>query len=159
MFYPEVPLLHALLFITMVELANKGLDLLIARSERAESAIDGVPEEAIRHGVICKDFIASTTFSNSELFQQLRRQGVENLGDVAHAYVETNGDLSIFLAKKPKPGLPIVPPWEIDPPQVVNRTANGAYPVACKQCGTTIDTVMDNCSDCGHDVWAQTGRR
>lgn len=160
MFYPEVPLLHALLVITMVVLANKGLDFLIAKSTRAESAIDGVPEEAIRDGVICKAFIGSTTFSESELFQQLRKQGVENLGEVAHAYVETDGSMSIFLAKIPKRGLPIVPPWEIDPPSEVSRAylANCKDPVACKQCGTINETGSDSCSYCGNDVWVQTSR-
>ena len=59
MFYPDVPLLHALLVITVVVLANKGLDLIIANSPRAEQAIDGVPAEAIRHGVVNQKFMHS----------------------------------------------------------------------------------------------------
>ena len=72
MFYPDVPLIHAVLVITIVVLANKGLDVLIAKSKR-EKAVDGIPEEAVRDGVIRKAFIASTTFSKYELFQQLRK--------------------------------------------------------------------------------------
>lgn len=83
MFYPDVPPIHALLVFTIVVLANKGLDVLIAKSKRAEKAVDGIPEEAVRDGVIRKAFIASTTFSKYELFQQLRKNGVENLGDGA----------------------------------------------------------------------------
>ena len=56
MFYPDVPLLHALLVITVVVVANKGLDTVIAKSSTAERAIDGIPEEAIRGGVMCRDF-------------------------------------------------------------------------------------------------------
>ncbi|CAN7637379.1 DUF421 domain-containing protein [Rhizobium sp. LjRoot98] len=158
MFYPDVPLLHALLVITMVVLANKALDLFIAKSARAEIVIDGVPEEAIRDGVVCKAFIASTTFSQSELFQQLRRQGVENLGEVARAYVETNGGLSIFLAKNPKPGLPIVPPWEIDPPKFVKRGTTLEGSVGCKQCGMVTEVPTDCCSHCGYDVWVEINK-
>lgn len=88
MFYPEVPLLHALVVVTLVVLANKGLDVLMARSKKAERAIDGKPEEAIRDGVICGTFLSSTSLSTSELFQQLREKGVEHLGQVDHAYVE-----------------------------------------------------------------------
>jgi hypothetical protein len=160
MFYPEVPLLHALLVITMVVLANKGLDVLIAKSKRAETAIDGVPEEAIRNGVICKAFIASTTFSDSELFQQLRSHGVANLGEVENAYVETNGNMSVFMAKIPKLGLPIVPPWEIDPPGEVSgaNLGNCADPVACKRCGTIADAGSHRCHHCGNTVWVRTSR-
>jgi uncharacterized membrane protein YcaP (DUF421 family) len=160
MFYPEVPLLHALLVITMVVIANKGLDVLIAKSTRAETAIDGIPEEAIRDGVICKAFIASTTFSESELFQQLRSQGVENLGEVAHAYVETNGSMSVFRAKTAKRGLPIVPPWEIDPPSEISRAylANRQMTIVCKRCGTVHEPSSDSCSYCGNDVWVEASK-
>src|SRR5690349_11505750 len=57
MFYPDVPLLHALLVVTIVVLANKGLDMLIARFKTAERVIDGMPEEAIRDGVFRNDFL------------------------------------------------------------------------------------------------------
>ncbi len=50
MFYPDVPLIHALLVVTIVVLANKGLDILIARSKTAEKMLDGVPEEVIVEG-------------------------------------------------------------------------------------------------------------
>lgn len=88
MFYPDVPLLHALLVVTLVVVAN--LDVLIVKSKAAEDAVDGIPEEAIRDGTVCRAFIDSNTLSINELFQQLRAQGIEHLGEVAHAYVETD---------------------------------------------------------------------
>ena len=65
MFYPEVPLLHALLVVTLVVPANKGLDILIARCSRAERAIDGVPKEVIRHGVLGRDFLDGSSPSSN----------------------------------------------------------------------------------------------
>jgi uncharacterized membrane protein YcaP (DUF421 family) len=160
MFYPEVPLLHALLVVTMVVFANKGLDVLIAKSKRAETAIDGVPEEAVRDGIISKAFITSTTFSDSELFQQLRSHGVSQLGEIEYACVETNGNMSVFKAKIPKRGLPIVPPWEIAPPEEVYgpNLTNCEDPVACKRCGTIADTGSERCSYCGNTAWVRTSR-
>src|SRR5690606_5167295 len=52
MFYPEVPLLHAMAVVTLVVLANKGLDMAMARNRGIERAIDGVPKEAVREGII-----------------------------------------------------------------------------------------------------------
>ena len=47
MFYPDVPLVHALVVVTVVVLANRGLDILVARSKIAERVIDGEPQELI----------------------------------------------------------------------------------------------------------------
>jgi uncharacterized membrane protein YcaP (DUF421 family) len=146
MFYPDVPLLHALLVVTVVVLANKGLDMLIARFKHAERAIDGVPEEVIRDGVICKSFLTSTTMGASELFQELRERGIEQLGQVACAYAEADGAITVFkLDGKPRPGLPIVPPWEIEKPR---EAAEGV--LACMRCGAVTDRA-GTCTHCGHD--------
>lgn len=156
MFYPDVPLLHALLVITVVVVANKGLDTVIAKSPRAERAIDGIPEEAIRDGVMCRDFLSSDSLSRNELFQQLREHGVEHLGEVAHAYIETDGALTVFKAKESRPGLPIVPPWEIEPPTEVKPTqAADTDLLVCKQCGTSVDRDQSACLKCNHDVWVR----
>ena len=150
MFYPDVPLLHALLVITVVVIANKGLD-----SPSAERAIDGIPEEAIRDGVICRDFLDGESLSRNELFQQLREHGIEHLGEVAHAYIETDGALTVFKANESKPGLPIVPPWEIEAPTEVKPEQGGMGPLACKQCGTVADRGQITCSHCNQDVWVR----
>jgi len=157
MFYPDVPLLHALLVITVVVVANKGLDILIARNAAAEQAIDGVPEEAVRDGVICRSFVESTTLSENELFQQLREHGIEQLGEVAHAYVETDGVLTVFRSKKARPGLPIVPPWEIQPPIEVepSEVDEGGAPLACERCGAIADAGTVTCPHCHNDVWVR----
>lgn len=157
MFYPDVPLLHALLVITVVVVANKVLDMVIARSPATERAIDGVPEEAVRDGVICKQFLSSSSLGRNELFQQLRENGVMQLGEVAHAYIETDGALTIFKAKASRPGLPIVPPWEIEAPTEYRETeltkTMGAF--ACKRCGETTELEDRACSNCNYDVWVQ----
>jgi uncharacterized membrane protein YcaP (DUF421 family) len=152
MFYPDVPLVHALLVITVVVLANKALDVLIANSTQAERAIDGVPEEAVRNGVICRPFMDGHTLSDSELFQQLRENGISQLGEIEGAYLEADGALTVFKAKVPRPGLPIVPPWEIEPPKEI-RPGEVSEPVACRQCGTIAGSGSQACSYCGHDKW------
>lgn len=154
MFYPDVPLLHALLVITVVVLANKGLDLVIAKNASAERAIDGIPAEAIRHGVVNRKFMEGSNLSESELFQQLREHGVTHLGEVAHAYLETDGALTIFKARDTRPGLPIMPPWELEEPKEV-KMDEAMGPIACKRCGMIGGANCDDCSNCGHDVWVQ----
>lgn len=147
MFYPDVPLVHALLVVTVVVLANKGLDMLIARSKRAERVLDGAAEEVIRDGVICKPFLSSTAMGTSELFQELREHGIEHLGQVARAYVEADGALTVFRQRRDLPGLPIAPPWDIEEPVGADEGM-----LACLRCGTIVQQ-LGPCPHCGHRHW------
>lgn len=155
MFYPEVPLLHAMMVVTVVVVANKGLDTLIAHSQTAGDVIDGKPEEAVRHGVMPRRFLDRSPLSRSELFQQLRQKGIENLGQIDHAYVETDGVLTVFRAEdEQRPGLPIMPPWEIEHPPRVTPGTSGDETLACLRCGFVSKVQHGReCSNCGHDEW------
>jgi uncharacterized membrane protein YcaP (DUF421 family) len=166
MFYPDVPLLHALIVVTVVVFANKGLDILIARSKRAERLIDGSPVEIIVDGVFRKKFLDGTSLGTSEVFQQLRRRHIEHLGQVRYAFAEPDGEVTVFSREDDvPPGLPIVPPWEIHPPvtikadEIVARTES----LACMRCGTVTNVAArqsaGTCPNCGRKEWtpATTG--
>lgn len=160
MFYADVPLLHSMAVITLVVLANKGLDVLMARNRQVERALDGVPQEAVRRGVIPTPFLKCNTMSTLELFQQLRQEGVEHLGQVEHAYLETDGILTVFKSNdQTRPGLPIVPPWELEaPPEAVPSRHSPGKVLACLQCGYLRaggDSTAE-CENCGHDKWTPT---
>ncbi|WP_169196912.1 YetF domain-containing protein [Devosia sp. MC1541] len=153
MFYPDVPLLHCLLVVTAVVLANKFIDLGITRSKVIEHLIDGKPEQAVRDGVICSSFLNSSSLGTSELLQQLREKGIRQLGEVEHAIVEANGVLTVFKSARARPGLPILPPWEIERPQEVDRRSVDAL-LSCMQCGhTSTDRCAPICAHCDNDRW------
>ena len=154
MFYADVPLLHAMLVITVVVLANKGLDIVIGRSPWAERCVDGIPVEAVRDGVVNRKFLDDSNLSENELFQQLRAHGVTNLGEVAAAYLETNGTLSVFKAETSKPGLPITPPWELLQP-VPAEPAIDKGPISCRHCGMAATSEDQRCINCGQSSWVE----
>ena len=154
MFYPDVPLAHALLVITIVVVANKALDKTIAKSATAERVIDGVPVEVVRDGVVNSEFLDHSDLSQGELFQQLRQSGVMQLGEVARAYLETNGTLTVIRAKKIAPGLPIVPPWELEEPRKASSD-DSEGDVVCRYCGNHAIAEDSRCSNCDHDVWVE----
>jgi uncharacterized membrane protein YcaP (DUF421 family) len=166
MFYPDVPLLHSLIVVTVVVFANKGLDVLIARSRKAERMIDGAAEEIIVDGVIREDFLRSHVMGINEAFQQLRHQGIEHLGQVRFAFVEPSGEVTMFRKERDvPPGLPIVPPWELRPPMEVGatETITQSQPLACLRCGTVqvvaAQAAPGACPHCGHETWTPaTGR-
>ncbi len=161
MFYPDVPLLHALAVVTLVVAANKVLDVVIARSRRAERAIDGKPRRVIENGVIDAGLLERNEIGTAEIFQLLRHKGIRQLGEVADAFLEPDGTMSVFRADPPRPGLPIVPPRELANPTVVRAGshAEGRITLACERCGTVAarhtGELVSDCATCGHDKWVE----
>jgi uncharacterized membrane protein YcaP (DUF421 family) len=147
LFYPDVPLVHAMLVIFVVIVIDKIVDQLIRRLRGAKSVIDGQPIEVVRDGVIlCPDGGKPST-GNLELMERMRLKGVENLGSVRRAYMEASGQLSIFAAQPPIEGLAIVPPVESAAPL---REISGTP--CCMNCGQR-HSVMGSCPNCGADHW------
>lgn len=161
MFYPDVPLLHAMVVMTVVVLLNRGLDHLIAANERAEQIIEGTPVLLIHHSLIDYANLQRLTINRDELFQYLRLQGVEHLGEVREAYMEQNGKVSLFrfAQAEQQPGLAILPPWELHNPQwftEADATAtSGCH--SCIRCGYTKAFTegvrLARCPHCHYNIW------
>lgn len=153
-----MPLLHAMVVVTVVVVANKGLDKLIQKSERAESLIDGEPREVVRDGVIDAAFLRHGSASRDELFQRLRESGIENLGEVRRAYIEKDGKLTAFrYSDEVRPGLRIVPPPTIEAPEAVTSEESDEG-LVCMRCGNARKGEEQACTNCGHHRWTSVTR-
>lgn len=154
MFYPEVPLLHSMVVVTIVVGANKFLDMLIARNKQAERFVDGQPMEVVRDGGLSETFLRRLPMSRDELFQKLREDGIEQLGEVRRAYIEKDGKVTVFRFKADTPpGLRIVPPMQIEPPPlVIPGHAGGKQAVVCVDCGRPFSGSAE-CQTCGSHHW------
>lgn len=158
MFYPEVPLLHAMLVITVVVVINKTLDTLIFRFRAVEKVLDGRTAEVIRDGVLVMETLRDQKVGMSELFESLREQGLRNLGEVRQAYIETSGRFSFFRAKPPRLGLPFEPAWDVCAPKTMRPgTQLGSDMVlACCTCGLLVHgstTTPAGCLNCDGKTW------
>lgn len=158
MFYPEVPLFHAMAVITVVVVINKVLDTLIYRYQAVEKTIDGQTAEAIWDGVIVTDTLRHYKIGKSELFESLRQAGYTHLGEVRRAYLETSGRFSFFKADPIRAGLPIEPAWDVQPPQMhgPGTGMNDQFAMACCDCGTLIQGEAKTpaaCRHCGGTAW------
>lgn len=150
MFYPDVPLIHAILVVTLVVAASKGIDMVTLRFRRAKHAVDGGPVEVVRDGAICLDGIAARDMGPTELAAFLRVHGVTNLGQVRAAYLEPMGQLSVFRADRPRPGLRIEPPVEIAPYKPPGR----ADTRCCGYCGAVAPSpALERCAACNRSDW------
>ncbi|NUB44674.1 DUF421 domain-containing protein [Fertoebacter nigrum] len=144
LFYPDVPLLHAMLVITLVVLFDKAIDAANRRFRKVKRVIDGQPVAVVEDGHILCDGIATRRIGTMELMELLRMQGIENMGQVRVAYLEASGQLSVFQADQPQPGLAIVPPVEFGfPPPVAGQ------PSCCANCGLILESHgTDPCPAC-----------
>ena len=158
MFYPDVPLLHAMLVITLVVAINKGLDWLISRFKAVEKVIDGKASEMVRDGVIIVQNLRNSNIGVDELFMSLREQGYSNLGQVRQAYLETSGRFSTFRAQSPHLGLPIEPPFDVTPPELhgAGTQIDINLTMACCRCGKLGEDpgkISGTCAHCGSNTW------
>jgi hypothetical protein len=159
MFYPDVPLLHGMAVMTVIVVANRLLDLLIARFKAAERLLDGKPLQVVEHGVLTPRFLNATDFGHSEIFQQLRHRGIRQLGQVEGAFIEPDGVLTVFEAPEARPGLPIVPPWEIAPLHVFGsgERPDEGRTLACINCGFAMpahgEPAATACPECNERRW------
>ncbi|WP_458790130.1 DUF421 domain-containing protein [Yoonia sp. MH D7] len=160
MFYPEVPLFHAMLVITVIVVINKVLDTLIYRYSAVEKAIDGKTAEVIRDGVVNIDTLRHHKIGKSELFECLRKEGYVNLGEVRRAYLETSGRFSFFKAEDSRSGLPIEPAWDVQPPYKHGPgTQMSDGDLACCGCGTLVSGAVRTpaaCEACRGTAWTTT---
>jgi uncharacterized membrane protein YcaP (DUF421 family) len=159
MFYADVPLVHSILVITVVILLDKALTYLVARNATVEDLIEGKTVQIVKDGSIVCAALETQNFGHDELFEQLRLKGVEHLGQVQAAYLETNGAVSVFKRDGERPGLSIMPPWDVEEPQKVRAASRAAADMllACIECGevrpATRGATIDVCPTCGGEVW------
>jgi uncharacterized membrane protein YcaP (DUF421 family) len=165
MFYADVPLLHALVVITVVVLIDKVIDVLVRRSSAARQVIAGRSIPVVDHGRILTEGVLDRGISGPELMEMLRLEGVENLGEVRSAYLEASGRVSVFRYPSPRPGLPINPPHDVRPPSPPEQ----GEPACCAHCGapsphpTSDEDSCERCSRQGRaaarlpDVSGSTG--
>lgn len=131
LFYPEVPLLHALAVVTFIVGLTKALDALSQRFRHAKRLLDGHPVQVLRDGALVPQGLAARDMSPTELAAFLRLEGIRNLGEIRAAYLEPMGHLSVFRAETPRPGLRIEPPCEVLP----LTPAKPGQPAICGWCG------------------------
>ncbi|PPK99117.1 DUF421 domain-containing protein [Parapedobacter indicus] len=155
MFYDDVALLPTVLVCATAIGLYRLITWLMAKSERFERILEGEPVYIIEDSVmVIKDDIKDS-LSMDEFFAELRDKGVEHLGQVRAAILETNGSMSVFFFpdEEVKYGLPILPHAYRKHISLIER--QGLY--ACIYCGTLEQLLSGrhHCNRCNHHEWVQ----
>ena len=163
MFYPDVPVLHGLIVITVVVLIERFLIWITNRNQKIEDVLEGRPHCLIEEGRFDLEGLAAIMLSRAEIYMELRLEGVEQMGQVRRAYLEINGKMSIFQFDKEtvRPGLPVLPGMglgEVEP--LASISATGDY--ACLYCGEVVPLgaghPLPECPLCQHKLWIEAAQ-
>jgi len=163
MFYPDVPLLHAMVVIAVIVLLQRVMAVVVDHSRPVERFMESTPTVLVADGVIDLDSLRGERFSRDELFMLLREEGVEQLGQVKRAYLEPSGRISAWLFRREEvaPGLTLMPAEDPDRPGVIppGEPAGDAL-LVCASCGAMPEgqgrLAPSQCARCeSKDGWVE----
>lgn len=160
----DIPLIRAFLVVAIVIIIMRATVLLVSWSHKMEDIIEGTACRIVGNCRLDREGMRKAGYSQEEVALKLRLGGIEHLGQVKGAYVESNGDVSIFTypPNQAKTGLPITPPWDVCNPTFFfagkDKADRKGY--SCINCGNTIllqpDQVLPVCSSCVKGKWVYT---
>lgn len=161
MFYPDVPLLHGIVVITIIAIINQILAWLARRGDRWEMIIEGDPVRVVEAGQLDLAGMASASLTREDVFMQLRLAEHKHLGEIERAYIETNGTISIYPYDKDhvRPGVPLIPLPELE--HKFFFSADDRVPetkqYGCYHCGRiqhhNEDHTFGHCERCHQQKW------
>ncbi|MBP7176715.1 MAG: DUF421 domain-containing protein [Thermoclostridium sp.] len=82
------------------------VSLLAVKSVRARGWICGRPRIVIMNGSLQEKNLRKELYTINDLLEQLRIAGVQNISDVEHGVLETNGQLSLVVKSQKRPLTP-----------------------------------------------------
>lgn len=155
MFYDDVALIATLLVCVTAIALYRLITWLTVKSSRLEKLIEGKAVYIVEDSVMIIKDDEKDSLSKEEFFAELREKGVEHLGQVRVAILETGGNLSVFFYANDevKYGLPILPhAYDKHSDTIVEE---GLY--ACVVCGTLaqLEAGRHRCKRCQHHEWVK----
>lgn len=96
-----IPLMTGVMPILTLVLLEVCLSFLMLKCSGLRHAFSGKPIVVVAKGEIDQEAMKKIRFSNEDLFEELRKNGVFDIADVEYAVIETDGALSILEKSKP----------------------------------------------------------
>lgn len=153
MIQKEAPVLPSLVAIATTLLCYWVLTKWSNHTSAVKRLVEGRVRRVLYDGEVDLKALEQEGLSPDELFADLRVQHVEHLGQVASAYMEVDGELSVFFREPSdtRPGLSIIPDDDGRSPTIGR---SGSYCCGC--CGhIPVGALPRPCPRCGHAKWLQ----
>ncbi len=97
----SIPLVHGIIPILTLIIAEATLSFLDLKSRRFRKLLSGTPVIVIQDGKVCQNEMEKLRLNFDDLLEMLRMQGSTDINDIEYGILETSGNLSIILKKKP----------------------------------------------------------
>lgn len=102
----RINLLHGIIPILTLLLAEIFISWLSLKSLKARKLINGTPSIVIRQGKILEAEMRKVRYNINDMFSQLREKGYPNVADVEYAILENSGHLSVIPKVNKRPVTP-----------------------------------------------------
>ena len=102
MFYPSVPLMVAILVITLIAGLQKLYVHIGVKNEAFRRKMHPNVVKLVEHGKLLPENFDHDQIDKYEVFMLLRESGVKFLSEVEHAYYEQSGKLSVYKYENPQ---------------------------------------------------------
>lgn len=158
-FYDDVPMIPVLVVFITLALLYRLVMWLMSHSEKLEDLLEGKPVVIIEDGELSWSKLNRANMTEFEFFMELRLNGVEQLGQVKLAILETNGQISVyfFADEDVKPGLSILPKHCTQRFKVVPETGDYAS-VRCSEVVQMSAGDHQLCPRCANPEWSKASR-
>ncbi len=94
--------LNSLVPVIMLTVLQKIVAFLLLKFTKIRNLIDGEISIIVVDGIVNIDEMKKSAYNMEDLLLQLRSKDIYNIEDVAYAFLETNGSLSVFKKKSSK---------------------------------------------------------
>lgn len=158
-FYDDVPMLPVLIVFVTLAVLYRLVMWLMAHSEKLEDLFEGKPVVVVDEGELAWEKLRAENLTEFEFFMELRLNGIEHLGQVKRAIMETNGQISVYFFSddEVKAGLPILPGKCVER----FKTMPEENDYACTRCSAIFHMHAGDhqlCARCAHPEWAKASR-
>ncbi|CBG87754.1 DUF421 domain-containing protein [Citrobacter rodentium] len=155
-FYDDVPMLPVLVVFITLALLYRLVMWLMARSEKLEDLLEGKPVVIIEDGELAWEKLNRSNMTEFEFFMELRLNGVEQLGQVRLAILESNGQISVYFFEEEnvKPGLSILPKYCTQRYKIAPDVGDYAC-VRCSEVVTLQAGESQPCPRCKNPEWSK----
>lgn len=102
----EISLIDGIVPIVVLVACQFVISILSVKSIKAREIICGRPKVLIANGTLQEQNLRKELYTINDLLEQLRISNVQNVNDVEHAVLETNGQLSFVLKSQKRPVTP-----------------------------------------------------
>jgi len=153
MFYSYLPLAYGIVVMIAVILMYRIITKFTSKSKLLETLLEGKPVCLVSNGKIEYNNYKKIGLPYDKFFAELRLKSIDHLGQVRKVYLETSGEISVYLFtdNDVRPGLPIYP--ELLEKPVEQPQQAGTY--VCISCGNIQHLHAGNteCTVCRNKKW------